>query len=76
MPLLAVAAPGVTSGVGSFLLMPVVLAMGAARRSPDGCWIASGHAPSTSSAMAIMTVGMFLLTPPPACCGCSSPRVC
>ncbi|PKQ33021.1 MAG: MFS transporter [Actinobacteria bacterium HGW-Actinobacteria-2] len=62
MPLLAVAALGVTSGVGSFLLMPVVLAMGAGSPIAGRLLDRFGSRTVIVSGVAIMAVGMFLLS--------------
>ena len=62
MPLLAVTALGVTSGVGSFLLMPVVLAMGAGSPIAGRLLDRYGSRIVIVVGVAIMTVGMFLLS--------------
>lgn len=62
MPLLAVTALGVTSGVGSFLLMPVVLAMGAGSPIAGRLLDRFGSRIVIVVGVAIMAVGMFLLS--------------
>jgi len=62
MPLLAVTALGVTSGTGSFLLMPVVLAMGAGSPIAGRLLDRFGSRIVIVVGVAIMTVGMFLLS--------------
>lgn len=62
MPLLAVSALGVSSGAGSFLLMPVVLAMGAGSPIAGRLLDRFGSRTVIVVGVAIMTVGMFLLS--------------
>jgi Arabinose efflux permease len=62
MPLLAVTALGVTSGVGSFLLMPVVLAMGAGSPIAGRLLDRFGSRIVIVVGVAIMAIGMFLLS--------------
>ncbi len=62
MPLLAVTALGVTSGVGSFLLMPVVLAMGAGSPIAGRLLDRFGSRIVIVIGVAIMAIGMFLLS--------------
>lgn len=62
MPLLAVAALGVTSGVGSFLMMPVVLAMGVGSPVAGRLLDRFGSRTVITVGVAIMAVGMVLLS--------------